>query len=152
MQGQKKAAFAIVGRGRIVSSDGEAERRPSTGGSKRVGRTGARYDPSTRQASDMGPKGTANSAGVASDKSQPRNYKTRSQRAFLEDSNDEGEENEAGISPKYLILKQDQPSPSHDHDIDMQLDGVSPERGGSSLRLSVSNDEFVAVPNQAATL
>ena len=134
-----------------MSSDGDAERRPSTCGSRKVGRTGARYNPSTRQASDRRPKGTANSAGVVSDRSRPQNYKTRSRSAFLEDTSDEGEEEEAGIPPKHPILKQDQPSPSHDHDIDMQLDDVSPEHGGSSLRLSVSNDEFVVVPNQAAT-
>ena len=33
----------------------------------------------------------------------------------------------------------------------MQLDGVSPERGGSSLRLSMSHDEFVPVPNHEGT-
>jgi hypothetical protein len=44
---------------------------------------------------------------------------------------------------------QAQPPPSHDYDIDMQLADVSPEHGGSSLRLSMSNDEFVAAPNQA---
>jgi hypothetical protein len=42
--------------------------------------------------------------------------------------------------------------PSHDIDIDMQLEDVSPEHGGSSLQFSISNDEFTAVPNQAAAL
>jgi hypothetical protein len=32
----------------------------------------------------------------------------------------------------------------------MQLEDVSLEHGGSSLRLSMSNEEFVAAPNQAA--
>ena len=150
MQGQKKAASAIGGRGAITSSDGETERRLSTGGSRRIGRTGARDDPHTKQASDRGLKNAANSTGAASEKSRPQSYKTRSRRALIEDTSDEGEE-EAGIPPKHPILKQDQPPHSHDQDIDMQLDGVSPERGGSSLRLSVSNDEFVAVPNQTAT-
>jgi len=40
----------------------------------------------------------------------------------------------------------------HDIDIDMQLEDVSPEHGGSSLQLSLSNDEFMAAPNQAAIL
>ena len=40
--------------------------------------------------------------------------------------------------------------PLHYSDIDMQLVNVSPEHEGSSLHLSISNDEFVAVPNQAA--
>ena len=88
-----------------------------------------------------------------SDKARPQNYKTMSRRAILEDTSDEKEEVEAVNPSKHLLLKQTQPPSSHDHDqdIDMQLDGVSSERGGSSLRLSVSNDEFIAVPNQAAT-
>jgi hypothetical protein len=40
--------------------------------------------------------------------------------------------------------------PLHYSDIEMQLIDVSPENGGSSLHLSFSNDELVAVPNQAA--
>ena len=32
----------------------------------------------------------------------------------------------------------------------MQLEDISPEHGGSSLRLSMSNDEYLAAPNQAA--
>lgn len=42
--------------------------------------------------------------------------------------------------------------PSQDFDIDMQLVDVSPERGGSSLRFSISNDEFTANPHQAAII
>lgn len=40
---------------------------------------------------------------------------------------------------------------SHDFDIYMQLEDVSLERGGSSLQLSISNEDFTAVPNQAVT-
>jgi hypothetical protein len=105
---------------------------------------------SRRQASDKGPPSAARNTGAASDKGRPQHYKTRSRRAILEDTSDE-EEEEAGLSAKQPLLKRDKPPPSHDYDIDMQLDDVSPERGGSSLRLSMSNDEFVAVPNQAAT-
>ena len=87
----------------------------------------------------------------AFDKGRSQQYKTRSRRAILEDTNDE-EEEEAGLSSKQPQLKRDKPPPSHDYNIDMQLEDVSPERGGSSLRLSMSNDELVAVPNLAATL
>jgi hypothetical protein len=44
----------------------------------------------------------------------------------------------------------ERPPISHDIDIDMQLEDVSPEHGGSSLQFSISNDEFTAAPNQAA--
>ena len=101
--------------------------------------------------SDRGPLNAINGVGAVSDKARSQSYKTRSTRAILEDNSDEREEEEAMKPSKHSLLKQDQPPPSHDHDIDMQLDGGSPERGGSSLRLSVSNDEFIAVPNQADT-
>ena len=42
------------------------------------------------------------------------------------------------------------PTTPHDYDIDMQLVDISPEHGGSSLRLSISNDKYIAAPNQAA--
>ena len=42
--------------------------------------------------------------------------------------------------------------PCNDSDIDMQLEDVSPEHGGSSLKLSLSNEDFTAAPNQAAAL
>ena len=42
--------------------------------------------------------------------------------------------------------------PSQDIDIDMQLVDVSPEHGGSSLRFSISNDEFTAALNQATAI
>ena len=42
--------------------------------------------------------------------------------------------------------------PFHDSDMDMQLVDVSPEHGGSSLKLSLSNEDFTAAPNQAAVL
>ena len=41
-------------------------------------------------------------------------------------------------------------TPYHDADIDMQLEDVSPEHGGSSLQISTSQDEYLAIPNQAA--
>ena len=153
MQDHKKSNSEIAGRGGVVSSECDTEGRPNASRPRRGSRTGAGTEATKRQVSDRGPLGASNGPGTISDKAQSQNYKTRSRRAILEDTSDEEEDAEAENSSKRPLLKQNQPLPSHDHDqdIDMQLDGVSPERGGSSLRLSVSNDEFIAVPNQAAT-
>ena len=77
--------------------------------------------------------------------------RSRSRRALLGDFSDEDEEGD--INPQNHQpppMKGKSPLPQ-DYDIDMQLEDISPEHGGSSLQLSMSNDEFQAVPNQAAT-
>ena len=72
--------------------------------------------------------------------------KTRSKRVLLGDYNEEDEE----AGPEEHVDIHELPPPPHDCDIDMQLADVSPEHGGSSLRLSMTNEEFTAAPNQAA--
>jgi hypothetical protein len=151
MQGPKRAVSEIVGRGGVESN---TDGRSNTEGARQGSRIGMgaekRLEHNRKQASDKGPASAARSAGAENDKGRSQHYKTRSRRAILEDTSDE-EEEEAGLSAKQPSLKSDQPPPFHDYDIDMQLKNVSPERGGSSLRLSMSNDELVAVPNRAAT-
>ena len=64
-------------------------------------------------------------------------------RAFISDHSEE----EEGDQESHQVS---QPPPHlkgkaftfHDSDIDMQLEDVSPEHGGSSLKLSLSNEEF----------
>ena len=67
-------------------------------------------------------------------------------------SDEEGEKDDQQANQPTLIKGKALPSQDIDIDIDMQLVDVSPEHGGSSLRFSISNDEFIAAPNQAAAL
>ena len=72
-------------------------------------------------------------------------------RAIIPDySENEGDRDSHQVSQP-LIIKGKVP-PCNDNDIDMELADVSPEHGGSSLKLSLSNEDFTAIPNQAALL
>ena len=71
-------------------------------------------------------------------------------RAFIADSSEDEDGVNAAQYPHHPSLMKGKTSPSHDSDIDMLLAGMSPEHGGSSLHLSMTNDDFVAAPNQAA--
>jgi hypothetical protein len=95
-------------------------------------------------------KGPNTRAGAESENGRPHHSRTRSKRVLLSDYSEDEEPEEADPHTKQSLLKQSKPPPSQDYDIDMQLADVSPEHGGSSLRLSMSNEEFVAAPNQAA--
>jgi hypothetical protein len=95
-------------------------------------------------------QGPSTRAGAESDNGRPQHSRTRSRRVLLSDYSEDEELEEADPHNKQLLLKQSKPPPSHDYDIDMQLADVLPEHGGSSLRLSMSNEEFVAAPNQTA--
>ena len=71
-------------------------------------------------------------------------------RALIQAFSDEEEENDLPRSqPIPLRVKT---TPYHDADIDMQLDNVTPERGGSSLQISVSQEEHVPAPHRAAMM
>ena len=74
-------------------------------------------------------------------------------RAFISDNSEEEEgdqeSHQGSQAPPHLKGKA---LTFHDSDIDMQLENVSPEHGRSSLKLSLSNEEFTAAPNQAAAL
>ena len=75
---------------------------------------------------------------------------TTRRRALIQDySEDEAEE---GTTPplNHPPIHKEHTTPYHDVDIDMQLENVSPEHGGSSLQISASQEEYMAVLNQAA--
>lgn len=71
---------------------------------------------------------------------------TRMRALISSNSDDENEEaNETQPShPSSMKLK----APSQDYNIDMQLEDVSPEHGGSSLQLSISQEKFLAGQHQ----
>ena len=69
-------------------------------------------------------------------------------RTLIQNYNDEDEDNTA--PPSQVAQFKEQITPYQDVDIDMQLEDVSPEHGGSSLQISTSYDEYLAAPNQAA--
>ena len=69
---------------------------------------------------------------------------------YSEDEDGDGVSHQVNQPPPPLI--KGKALPLHDSDIDMQLVDVSPEHGGSSLKLSLSNEDFTAGPNQAAVL
>jgi hypothetical protein len=66
------------------------------------------------------------------------------------DYSDEDEFGATAPPPNQPRFLKEKAPPSHDDDIDMQLEDVSPEHGGSSLQLSSSHNEYAAIPNQAA--
>lgn len=79
---------------------------------------------------------------------ETRNSNGSRRKALIEDYSDEDEgENHQASQPPLIKGKA---LTFHDLDIDMQLEDVSPEHGGSSLQLSLSNDEFLAATNQPA--
>ena len=73
-------------------------------------------------------------------------------RALIEDYSDEDEAAKDDLHTIQTSLMKGKALTFQDVDIDMQLENVSPEHGGSSLQLSLSNDEFMAALNQAAIL
>ena len=76
---------------------------------------------------------------------------TSKRRSLIQAYNDE--EGEAAPLPptSQPIASKEQPTPLHELDIDMELENVSPEHRGSSPKISTSQDECIAAPNQAAT-
>jgi hypothetical protein len=95
-------------------------------------------------------------AGGTNGKPPGTNTKARTvsrRRAFISDHSEEEERDQESHQvsqpPPHLKGKA---LTFHDSDIDMQLEDVSPEHGGSSLKLSLSNEDFTAAPNQAAAL
>ena len=83
-------------------------------------------------------------ASIASTKSASR------RRALIQHYSEDEEDNTAPPPSQQVPFKA-QISPYQDVDIDMQLEDVSPEHGGSSLQISTSHDEYLAAPNQDAT-
>ena len=75
-------------------------------------------------------------------------------RAIINDysEDDEGDRDSHQVNQPPPPLMKGKALPSHDSDLDMQLVDVSPEHGGSSLKLLLSNEEFTAAPNQVAAL
>ena len=63
-------------------------------------------------------------------------------------SDDDAEENITPPTSRLPIFKGHTTS-YHDVDIDIQLENVSPEHGGSSLQISASQEEYMAALNQA---
>ena len=93
-----------------------------------------------------GEEAAASLAGVGT-----RSRITGRRRALISDYNDEEDQETNAPTPNQFMLIKEKALPSHDYDIDMQqLEDVSPEHGGSSLQLSSSHNEDVAIPNQAA--
>ena len=81
---------------------------------------------------------------------ESKSGRLRRRRALVGDFSEEEEgetTNPQARQPTPMEVK----APYHELDIDMQLEDVSPKHGGNSLLLSISNDEFTAAPNQAAT-
>jgi hypothetical protein len=123
-------------------------------------RTSEEDDDNARQSA---PKGTSRAEGGDSAGRRARlagpngngDHSNRSgsgsrRRALIQDSSDDEDGVNATPLPHHLSLLKGKALPSHDSDIDMQLADVSPEHGGSSLQLSVSNDDFVAALNLTA--
>ena len=73
-------------------------------------------------------------------------------RVFINDYNDEEDEEKDSHQVSQPPPMKGKALTFHDSDINMQLVDISPEHGGSSLQLSMSNDDFTAAPNQAALL
>ena len=110
-------------------SNGRGEAGPSSGAAVR--------DSTKDDSTSNGPK------SAASTRSASR------RRALIQNYSDEEEENIAPPPSQPASFKV-QTTPYHDVDIDMQLENVSPEHGGSSLQISTSHDAYLAAPNQAA--
>ena len=79
-----------------------------------------------------------------------RSRSTGRRRALISDYSDEEDQERTNPTPSQPMVIKEKATPSHDYDIEMQLANVSPEHGGSSLQLSSSHNEYIAVPNQAA--
>ena len=73
-------------------------------------------------------------------------------RALIEDSSEEDEGEKDNHQASHPALIKGKALTFHDIGIGMQLEDVSPEHGGSSLQLSLSNHEFMAAPNKATAL
>ena len=71
-------------------------------------------------------------------------------RALITEYSDDEERENSAPPPSQPVILKEKATPSQDFDIDMQLEGVSPAHGGSSLQLSTSHNEYAAIPNQAA--
>ena len=125
-------------------AEGSLRRRSVSGlnGHHRVGEgTGAGPGPEVRDRTrEESPSHCHRS--VASTRSANR------RRTLIQNYNDEDEDNTA--PPSQVAQFKEQITPYQDVDIDMQLEDVSPEHGGSSLQISTSYDEYLAAPNQAA--
>ena len=90
------------------------------------------------------------SAGKTKSGTSTRSYTRR--RALIQSYNENEAEENTTLPTNHPSLLKGNSTPFHDADIDMQLcmENVSPEHGGSSLQLSASQDEYMAALNQAA--
>ncbi len=81
--------------------------------------------------------------------SETKSHNKARRRALIDQSNEDEEGEQDGHQVSQHQLMKEKTLPCNDSDIDMQLVDVSPEHGGSLLQLSLSNDEYIAAPNQA---
>ena len=93
-------------------------------------------------------EGAGASTKAGSGKSGASNRSGHRRRALLQTSS-EDEYEKAALPPRKPTLFKGHNTPYHDADIDMQLENVSPEHGGSSLQISLHN-EYMIIPNQIA--
>ena len=132
-----RGGAAVGNEGRTGEGDKDGvEARRTSGYSNRLG-------PKTRRANNSSKRSESGNG-----------KKTRSstrRRALLGSYSDEDEEERTinGQQTNQLTNVKEMAPPSQDYDIDMQLEDMSSEHGGSSLQLSTSRDEYVATPNQA---
>ena len=161
--GRSGAERKQVGKG--VTEGTETETK-TTG---RSGAYGAKGGAQWRQASEggtetgTGSRGGADGARGGAEASKRGRRKTQrpgpevgagsrareGQRALLGDYSEDDEGGANGSQARQPTFMKEK-THYHELDIDMQLKDVSPKHEGSSLRLSISNDEFIAAPNQAA--
>lgn len=80
--------------------------------------------------------------------SESKNRTRGRKRTIIDDYSDEeeGEKDNHQVSQPQLI--KGKALTFYNNDIDMQLVDVSPKHGGSSLQLSMSNDDFTATLSQ----
>ena len=104
-----------------------------------------------RQAKGGGEDGTKGSSGQPAGAEITTSKGGRRRAIFQDHSEDEEGDRELANQASKPLMK-GKAIPCNDSDIDMQLEDVSPEHGGSSLKLSLSNEDFTAAPNQAAAL
>ena len=108
--------------------------------------TKRRERPHDEEGMGRGKPGSSSSKGP---ESETKSHTRARRRAILDHSSEDEDGEKGDLQVSQHQLMKEKSTPFNDSDIDMQLADVSPEHGGSSLQLSLSNDEFMAAPNQA---
>jgi hypothetical protein len=126
---------------------------PQTGGKgedeemRELAEAGTRSRSGSRR---LGGRGGDEEATVSLVGAETRSQSTGRRRALISDFSDEEDREITTPAPNQPTFLKEKAPLFHNHDIDMQLEDVSPEHGGSSLQLSSSHNEYAAIPNQAA--